>query len=369
MAEVRVYHPRLYRFLFALLGISAVVISAFGLAQAAPANLIGCVSDWYISDGGTSSFTLVHVDPDDLPLSALRFSRSYNDPTDLLHGYLDFNRDGNSDVFSAVPIGDGNYQWRYSNAATSDWINLAYDPTPPDQLRFGDFNGDGYTDVFSAVPIAGGNYQWRYSSAGTSNWINLAYDSTPPDQLRFGDFNGDGRTDVFALQDIGGGYFSWNVSYSGTTSYQQINSATTLLADMQFGDIDGDGHTDVFTTVPNGQNSDWLYSSAGSGLYQTIVTTNIQNPLLAGDFDGDHRTDFFFTTPLGDGNDQWWYFYYHTTPFAVGSTKLAYDPTPPDQLRFANFDGDGLTDVFTLKQACTLNLPLVVRLGATASFG
>jgi|SRR5579859_4486918 len=355
-------HPRLYPAMFTLLVVSLTAMSAVGLAQAAPAGLVGCVSDWYVSDGGTSSFTLVHKDPDDLPLSDLRFSRSYNDPTDLSHGYLDFNRDGNSDVFSAVPIGDGNYQWRYSDGAATDWINLAYDPSPPDQLQFGDFNGDGYTDVFNAVPLGdGSNYQWRYSSAGTSSWINLAYDPTPPDQLRFGDFNGDGRTDVFALNDLGNAYLGWNVSYSGTTSFQQINSATTLLADMQFGDIDGDGITDVFTTMPNGNQWEWRYSSAGSAAYQTIVTTDLQNPLLAGDFDGDHRTDFFFTTPLGDGNNQWWYFYYRTNPSAVGSTKLAYDPTPPDQLRFGNFDGDGITDVFTLKQDCTLNLPLVVQ--------
>ena len=47
------------------------------------------------------------------------------------------------------------------------------------------------------IPLGNGNYQWRYSSGGTSSWINLAFDSTPLDQLRFGDFNADGRTDVF----------------------------------------------------------------------------------------------------------------------------------------------------------------------------
>ena len=52
-------------------------------------------------------------------------------------------------MFSAVPIGGGDYRWRYSSAAASDWINLAFDSTPPDQLRFGDFNGDGITDVFT----------------------------------------------------------------------------------------------------------------------------------------------------------------------------------------------------------------------------
>jgi hypothetical protein len=327
----------------------------------ASAGLVGCVSNWYVSDSGTQSYRLVHVDPEGLPLSDLRFSRTYNDPTDLSRGYLDFDRDGKSDVFSAVPIGGGDYRWRYSSAAASDWINMAFDSTPPDQLRFGDFNGDGYTDVFATAPF-GPNLQWKVSLSGTTNYQDLAYDDTPLDQLRFGDFNGDGRTDVFALKDIGGGYLGWDVSYSGTTNYQQINSAKTLLADMQFGDIDGDGHTDVFTSVPSGGNWEWKYSSAGSGLYLPIVTTNLRNPPLAGDFDGDHRSDWFFTGPGPGNNLQWWYFYYHTNPmYAVGSNPLAYDSTPPDQLRFADFNGDGITDVFTLKQDCKLDLPLVMR--------
>src|SRR5262249_22528532 len=128
----------------------AASVAAGPSVRAAPAttNNSGCVSYWYVSYSGTLSYQLVNIDPDGLQLDDLRFSRSYNDPTDLSDGYLDFNRDGKSDVFSAVPLGDGTYRWRYSSGGTSAWINLAYDGTPPDQLRFGDFNGDGYTDVF-----------------------------------------------------------------------------------------------------------------------------------------------------------------------------------------------------------------------------
>ena len=56
------------------------------------------------SYGGTGNFILINTDPDGLLLSDLRFSRSYNDPTDVSKGYLDFNRDGKSDVFSAVSL-------------------------------------------------------------------------------------------------------------------------------------------------------------------------------------------------------------------------------------------------------------------------
>ena len=116
-----------------------------------------------------------------MPLSALRFDRGYSDPTDYSRGYLDFNHDHKSDVFNAVPMGNGDYRWRYSSGAASDWIDMAYDSTPPDQLRFGDFNGDGYTDVFSTLDIGGGLLQWQASLSGTQSYgafPGMAVDTT-----------------------------------------------------------------------------------------------------------------------------------------------------------------------------------------------
>lgn len=362
------------RSLMVVLTVPLFVLSAAGSVQAAPSP--GCVSDWWVSYGGISSWTLVHTDPDGLPLSDLYFSRSYNDPTDFSRGYLDFDHSGRSDVFSAVPMGDGNYQWRYvapgpgiTSTTWSDWINLAHDSTPPDQLRFGDFNGDGYTDVFSTVPIDQfGDLQWRVSLSGTlsydANPAVMAFDSTPLDQLRFGDFNGDGKTDVFALRDLGPGQLGWEVSYSGTTNYAQINMAPTPLSEMQFGDINADGHTDVFTTLPSAAPGkfDWKYSSAGSSPYQFMVTKpqSVHDVILAGNFDGDHATDFFYTTVRQDGKYQWWYFDWPSSaPSSAGDFQLAFDSTPPDQLRFGDFNGDGITDVFKLVRRCSVDLPLV----------
>jgi hypothetical protein len=253
--------------------ISAVVLACGAWSPRAGALPV-CPAQWYVSYSGTGSFVLLNTDPDNLPLSALRFSRTYNDPTDLSHGYLDFNRDGKSDVFSAVPIGGGAYQWRYMSGGKGSWINLAYDGTSPDDLRFGDFNGDGYTDVFSVIyDNSLGAYQWRYSSGGMASYKELAYAGYTIDQLRFGDFNGDGKTDVFALEYLGAGSYAWLASLSvaphdgqpgqdgGSTSFTQINIQPTLLADLEFGDFDGNGHTDVFTTVVNPEGADMTGST------------------------------------------------------------------------------------------------------------
>lgn len=346
-----------------LRAVAAVAVALVGCGWPPRASALGvCPAQWYVSYSGTSSWALLNTDPDNLPLSALRFSRSYNDPLDYSRGFLDFDRDGKSDVFSAVPIGDGTYQWRYMSGGQGAWIDLAYDGTAPADLRFGDFNADAYTDVFSVIFDDGLQaYQWRYSSAGTSSWINLAYADFPIDQLRFGDFNGDGFTDVFVADDLGTGVYAWLVSYTlatGSQSFVQINTATTLPEDMQFGDFDADGRTDVFTTVPDsGSGYYWIYSSGGSGAYQTIAAgrpQGVHDLLAAGNFNDAsqilfyHGTDLFYTLPMDGGSYQWWATYFSESPFALGNLSLAYSGTPPSDLRFADFNGDGVTDVFML---------------------
>src|SRR5512143_3081445 len=81
-----------------ILGIQAAVTAPAAPAAPASTTSSGCVSYWYVSYSGTLSYQLIKTDTDGLPMSDLYFSRSYNDPTDLSKGYLDFNRDGKSDI-------------------------------------------------------------------------------------------------------------------------------------------------------------------------------------------------------------------------------------------------------------------------------
>jgi hypothetical protein len=91
----------------------------------------------------------------------------------------------------------------FSSAGIGNFQNLAKGP-PLMSLRFGDFDGDGRTDVFSAVPLGDGSSQWMFSPGGVGNSQNLAIGPALED-LRFGDFDGDGRTDVFATAPQEGG--------------------------------------------------------------------------------------------------------------------------------------------------------------------
>ena len=90
----------------------AVTNAGSGTTAMAVINTAACVSTWWVSYGSNSGYMRFNTDLEGLPLDALYFSRSYNAPHDPSKGYLDFDGDGRSDVFSALPIGGGNYRWQ-----------------------------------------------------------------------------------------------------------------------------------------------------------------------------------------------------------------------------------------------------------------
>jgi len=343
-------------------------------ARAAPATTStgSCPGYWYVSYSGNTNYTLLHIDPDGTPIEDLRFDHGYSDPYASDRGFLDFDGDGKTDVFSLKLRPDGFYQWRYSSGGVTGWIdNMAYDARPLSDLRFGRFDTNKKTDVFAWRPLPDGSYQWMYSADGYGAWQDLAYASDYPWTLGFGDFDGDNRTDVFAAQHNGSGKYSWVYSSGGVGSYQAFMStlADFGTSDIRFGDAIGhfgtsnpdkaDGETDVlFITSANLLGTPafaWTNSN-----YQVNTASgqepNLNNVLL-GDFNNDRSTDVFYLKPRQDGFLQWYYI-----PFGRNDpVALAYDSAPFSALRLGDFNGDGYADVFTIVHRCQTFLPMLRR--------
>lgn len=332
----------------------------------------GCVTDWFVSYGGTTQYQLLWSDPDNVPADQLRFDWGYHDPYEFAGGYIDFNANSKSDIFSAIPRSDGALQWRYWDATTNGWTNLGYAYDPLDGLRFGDFNNDNKTDLFSTTLRSDGNYQWRYSSGGTASYTNLNYSSLPIQSLRFGDFNADGYTDVFEALLQPGGTYNWVYSPSGVGAFETFsngesyNTARMLFGDRQSESVQGslsDGITDIFSVLPNGGpfgNGDpqYLWRSLLVAQYFPATGGADRTALRVGNFDGDYYTDIFDQEYVPATKLYNWR-YISGKDLTIHA--LNYGTTPVSGLHFGDFDGDRKTDVFLAVPRCAVYLPLLVK--------
>ncbi|NIG65540.1 FG-GAP-like repeat-containing protein [Microbacterium sp. Be9] len=103
-------------------------------------------------------------------------------------------------------------------------------------------------------------------------------------------------------------------------------------------DFTGDGIADVFFSHPNGQ---WWVSENGTSAWNAINTGGVAPGVLQfADFDGDGKSDVFWPDPA-TGN--WYVSYGGTTAWALLS---AANGTPGHELQLGDFNGDGKADVF-----------------------
>ncbi|MGK6320282.1 FG-GAP-like repeat-containing protein [Sphingomonas sp. DT-204] len=139
---------------------------------------------WQYYPGGRRNARVLATGPE---LSELRFG--------------DFDGDGTTDIFYSVPstlYPPPAYAWMIAFKGSEPPRKTA-DGDQTNLLRFGDFDGDGKTDTLATYAMGDGNYQWKYSSAANSNYQNLAI-GPGYGELGIGDFDGDGSADAFAAQ-------------------------------------------------------------------------------------------------------------------------------------------------------------------------
>ncbi len=258
----------------------------------------------------------------------------------------DFNGDGLTDIYEIrgdgggaydavqINLGDGSFE-----SVTGPWTEVG---RPDDLLNFhfADFDGDGLTDV----------YQFRYRNAydrlylarvsqgslsfeevagidsGTANTPAVAGDCVHRDCLRFGDFNGDGRADVYRVRHGGATALTDEVHLSnGDGTYERASGiasaadrdegrAATQVARIRTGDFNGDGLTDIYliwdggTADDDAGTADRIYLTLRPGEYRRIDGIGTQINLRAGgreqllrvkfgDFNGDGLTDVYYATP------------------------------------------------------------------------
>ncbi len=273
--------------------------------------------------------------------------------SDLAFG--DFNGDGETDVFRVEGVDGGS--WWVSYSGKGDWEMLnTVDPGayPLSELAFADFDNDGVTDVFRAEDTGGGTWKVSYAASGTWDVLHTGVGNFTVDELVFGNFVGDAQVDVFRTEGMAGE--SWQVWPHGATAWDELNSSMghNGVSDLAFADIDGNGTTDVLARG-RGVEFQWLVvSDGGAGQWRRFKHAfppwlglfQLERMAFA-DFDGDGDDDIM---TFGSQNE--WYVSLSDDLTGSGGF-VSLDPTAvnyscyhmPD-LRFGDFNGDGVADAF-----------------------
>jgi VCBS repeat protein len=160
-----------------------------------------------------------------------------------------------------------------------------------------DFDGDGVDDLFLATGVT-----WWYSSGGQFPWVFMQADRHSAGQLAFGDFDHDGRCDI--LEDHPTQTGVWYISRGGVGEWEPLardvmGHALNFghpLSEVRFGNFDPDVRdhtgkliTGAFWRDPMGG---WFVTPINKVDWQRIGGSSFPlSDLKFGDFDGDGVTD------------------------------------------------------------------------------
>ncbi|MFB7663238.1 FG-GAP-like repeat-containing protein [Kitasatospora sp. NPDC056138] len=133
-------------------------------------------------------------------------------------------------------------------------------------------------------------------------------------RLRFADFDGDGKPDYVTIEDDGSVNVWLNHGGDPAGGWQSLGrvatGVTTDRSRVRLADFDGDGRADYIVINPDGSVNVWLNRGgdpAGPNGWQPIGrvatgTTTRQDQVRFADFDGDGRTDYLTISDDGSVN-------------------------------------------------------------------
>lgn len=158
--------------------------------------------------------------------------------------------------------------------------------------RYGvcDLDGDGTDDLFLPTGVT-----WWYSSKGTYQWTYLRQDDHELNNLRLVHFAGSNRCSVMSDTDSG----IWRVSSGGREEWQELGTFGRPLREVHFGRFDPTQRdprpgirkpdTHAFWRGPDGQ---WFVTPLSRPDWQPVQSSSTPfSELRFGDFNGDGVTD------------------------------------------------------------------------------
>ncbi len=216
-----------------------------------------------------------------------------------------------------------------------------------------DFDGDGKDDLFLATGVS-----WWYSSSGEFQWTFLKQATERIDQLRLGYINGDNRCDVLAANGD-----SWEVASGGTEVWRPIGNFAVPMSEVVLGRFGpqpaGLGPTSyAFRRASNGQ---WYVTSLAAPSWQPVQSSSIPFAKLRfADFTGDGVTDV-----LAVQGGRWSISESATGSWQTLNSKLSNDL---DSVTLADLDNDRREDMVRFEKSGTSSLKVSVSWGGRSGW-
>ena len=299
-----------------------------------------CGIDRLDSEGADATYTLNIV----APQIADYFAATSDLPTNFVHGSLDVDGNGTSDLILQHTSGEWNLSTMNGAQVTS--LNELALNGAPGWVAVGrnDYDGDGMADIFTRNSSTGA---WQMFLMQGNN-VKAEGELTMTDNMDWqvvgtGDFNGDGKGDVLLRNTDGRWYlyFLDGISVGSTARPELPTELDVTIAST--GDFNGDGKTDILTRT--GEGAWHLYYMSGGDI-ATDGAVSMKKSLDwvvvgSGDFDGNERDDLL----LRYKNGRW--LIYKFDGFTVQPPEFVEltDDLDWSLASTGDFDADGDTDI------------------------
>lgn len=262
-------------------------------------------------------------------------------------------------TFGGMTAAAANGTWvlRFTDRGVGDTgavnaANLTINTSVPAGQHYIDFDGDGKTDYAIVRNTGGGptgQVTWMTQMSGSAAQTFVPW-GIATDFFVPADYDGDGKTDVAIWRPGPPFSASWFIFQSQTQTVRGELFGQTGDDPTALGDYDGDGKADMIVYragVSSGDPSFWYWRATPNGPIFNRQWGQNGDFIAPGDYDGDHKADF--AVQRNNGGGQAAFFINYNAAAAGTLSRIKIFGTPTDVVVPGDYDGDGKTDLATIR--------------------
>jgi hypothetical protein len=250
---------------------------------------------------------------------------------------LDFNGDGNQDVFLYDPVAATGYAGLSNGSGAFTYVYNGFTPGF-DTIRYGTFTSSGLSSLVAYNSSSTLGYTLLGTGTGTFTPVSLFWGSGFT-KVAAGDLNSDGLTDFVLYRPSDGTSYTAISNGDGTFHYQ-YTLVSIGFTQMVVADFDGDGKADVFFyRSTDGLAFLGIGNGTGGFTFSPVSLGSGYGLVESGDINGDGKTDLLLYSS-------------NSGAAAVGlSTGSGFTFTPYSYspgfttVKLFDFNGDGKADL------------------------